>query len=164
LVTAATLGWKPTVYLNQVANSQVVMKGVIKALGGTNAGTDGVISTAYLKDPTDTKWDDDKGMKQYRQVLSKYCPSCDANDGFHIAGMGAAFTMVDVLKKAGKDLTRQKVMDQARNLNEPDNLFLLPGIRVQTSGDNQFPISQAQLEKYQNGKWDLVGSVIDSRK
>jgi branched-chain amino acid transport system substrate-binding protein len=164
LVTASTLGWKPTIYVNQVANSQVVMKGAIKALGGSNAGTDGVISTAYLKDPTDAKWDNDKGMQQYRQVLAKYCPSCDVNDGFHIAGMGAAFTMVDVLKKAGKDLTRQKVMDQARNLNEPDNPFVLPGIRVQTSGDQQFPIHQAQLEKYMGGKWELVGSVIDSRK
>src|SRR5437879_1618969 len=53
----AEVGWKPIHFLNNVSGS---IGGVITPAGPENA--QGIISSAYLKDPTDTQWKDDKGM------------------------------------------------------------------------------------------------------
>ena len=165
LATAFGINYRPKlIILNSVSNPQIFMSAVTKAVGGNPDATNGVVSATWLKDPTDAKWDNDAGMKLYRSVLSKYCSGCDPNDGFHIYGMAAAFTMVDTLTKAGKDLTRQKVMDTAIHLNEPDNPFVLPSIVVKTSPTDRFPVRALQLEQYQGGKWVTFGDLIDTRK
>jgi hypothetical protein len=77
--------------------------------------------------------------------------------------MAAAYTMVDALQKAGKDLTRDKLMDASLHLNEK-NPFLWPGVELQTSPSDRFPIRAEQLIRWNNGLWDPFGSVIDARK
>ena len=54
----AEIDWKPLHYLNNVSAS---VGGVIKPAGFENA--QGIISAAYLKDPTDPQWKTDAGMK-----------------------------------------------------------------------------------------------------
>ena len=103
-------------------------------------------------------------MKLYRQIMAKYQPSGDTSDGNFLYGMGAAETMVDVLTKAGKNLTRAKVMDAAIHLNEQHNIALVPGITVQTSPSDRFPIREEQLARYEGGLWKLFGSIIDARR
>jgi branched-chain amino acid transport system substrate-binding protein len=168
LVTMASVQWKPQVYLNSVSTSQTYMKAVIAKLGGSQAGTEGVISTIYTKDPTDPAWDNDAGMQQYKSLLAKYCPvaaGCDYKNGFYLYGFAVGYTFVDMLTKAGKDLTRQKVMDTARNLSEApaSNPWLLPEIKVETNKSNQYPITQEQLMTYKAGLWVRSGRVIDAR-
>jgi len=158
---AKALGWKPTIYLNNVSAPQSFMKATTQAAGAD--ATNGVISTAYLKDPADPKWENDPGVKLYKQIMAKYYPSGDPNDGFNFYGMGASYTMVDVLKKAGKNLTRAGVLDVVTNLNETDNPFALPGVVIKTTPNDRFPITQSQLERFDNGKWVLFGDLIDSR-
>jgi branched-chain amino acid transport system substrate-binding protein len=162
MATAFVLGWHPAIYLNSVSNSQVVMQGVTKATGSP-ASTDGVISVIYIKDPTDAQWDNDNGMKQYRQIMAKYYPSGDVNDGFNVFGMASAYTMIDVLKQAGTNPTRDQVKDLVSRLNETNNPFLLPGVKVKTSSDDHFPITQEKLIKYQSGHWVSFGDLFDAR-
>ncbi len=161
LGTANALGWHPTVYLNNVSAPQSFMNAVTKAAGP--AATNGVISSAYLKDPADPKWDTDEAVKLYRQIMAKYYPSGDVNDQFNFYGMGASWTMVDVLKKAGKNPTRQGVIDIVTSLNEKDNPFVLPGVVIKTTASDHFPITQSQLERFEQGKWVLFGDLIDTR-
>jgi len=53
--------------------------------------------------------------------------------------------MVDVLKKAGTNMTRKNVMDIAGNqLNETNNHFLLPGVVVKTTSSDHFPITRSR--------------------
>jgi branched-chain amino acid transport system substrate-binding protein len=122
-----------------------------------------VTSVGYLKDPTDTQWDNDAGMKLYKQVIAN-CSTCNVSDGFNIYGAAVAYTMVDVLKQAGQNLTRANVMSIAGNqLNETNNPFLLPGVVVKTTSSDHFPITQEQVITWSGTGWTLQGSIIDER-
>ena len=67
--------WKPTFYMTNVAIS---VGGVITPAGPEKAI--GMLSTQYLKDPTDPVFKDDAGMKQWRDFMAKYMPSGDVTD------------------------------------------------------------------------------------
>jgi branched-chain amino acid transport system substrate-binding protein len=160
LVTVSKLNWDSVnIYLNSVSNPRTTI-GAAKTAG---AALKNVTSVAYLKDPTDPQWNNDAGMKLYRTIIAN-CSTCDANNGFNISGVAAAWTLVDVLKKAGSNLTRRNVMDiAATQLNETDNPFVLPGVVVKTSSSDHFPISQMQTETWNGTGWTLQGSLIDTR-
>ena len=74
--------------------------------GGTNKVVEGSVSIVFLKDPTDPKWKKDAAMKLYRSIMKRYAPGANANDVYHVYGMAAAWTAVEALRKAGKNLTR----------------------------------------------------------
>lgn len=65
-------------------------------------------------------------MKLYNEIMTKYLPSADKEDGNYLYGISIAYTMVDILKRAGRDLTRKKVMD-ARQI--PDVRAAIPRVR-----------------------------------
>ncbi len=154
--------WAPTIYLNSVSNPQVYMLAAKKA----GAALQNVTSVSYLKDPTDPQWDSDAGMKLYKQVIAN-CTTCNVQDGFNIYGVAVAYTMVDVLKKAGTNMTRKNIIDIAANqLNESGsnaNPFLLPGVVVKTTSSDHFPIMQEQVITWAGTGWTLQGSLIDER-
>ena len=161
---ASKLSWKPTLYLNSVANQVSTVQGAIKASASDAA--EGATSVAYLKDPANpAKWGNDAGMKLYFQIMAKYCSTCDAvHDGNFIYGMNVAWVFQKVLEKAGKSgVTRQNVMDIARSMSYNDSPFLLPGIHVQTGGSNQFPITQEALQHWQGTGWVVDNNIINAR-
>ena len=98
---------------------------------------EGIVRIAYLKDPTDkVEWGNDPGVKLHYDIMANYCAGCDPNDGTYFAGMSAAWTLGKVLDKAGRNgVTRDNRM-HARSMSFTDSPFLLPGIRVQPSGDS----------------------------
>jgi branched-chain amino acid transport system substrate-binding protein len=158
LATVTALHWEPTIYLNSVSNPQVYM-GIAKKNG---AALKNVTSVGYLKDPTDPQWASDAGMKLYKEVIAN-CSTCNVNDGFNIYGVAVAYTMVDVLKKAGTNMTRKNVMDIAGNQLNETNPFLLPGVVVKTTSSDHFPITQEQVIEWSGTGWTLKGSLIDER-
>src|SRR5260370_9017513 len=122
LVITTALHWEPTIYLNSVSNPQVYMGIAAKA----GAALKNVTSVGYLKDPTDPQWANDSGMKLYKTVIAN-CSTCNVNDGFNIYGVAVAWSMVDVLKQAGSNITRANVLSIATSgLNETGNPFILP--------------------------------------
>ncbi|HMD02508.1 MAG TPA: ABC transporter substrate-binding protein [Candidatus Baltobacteraceae bacterium] len=161
LVAVNQQAWHPVVYLNSVSNSQSVMRAATTA--GTAAATNGVITTIYLKDPSDAALASDPGIVLYKSIMTKYLPSADASNGFYLFGMSTAFTMVDALEKAGKNPTRRKVIDAALHLNEHNNQLVMNGIFVQTTPAQRFPITQEQLVRYDAGKWVASGPIVDAR-
>jgi branched-chain amino acid transport system substrate-binding protein len=160
---ASKLSWKPAIYLNSVSNQNITVQNAVKASAADAA--EGITSVVYLKNPADAKWASDTGMKLYFSIMQKYCASCDAvHDGNYIYGMSVAWVFQKVLEKAGKNgVTRDNVMNIARNMNYKDSPFLLPGINVQTSGSNQFPITQAALEHWQGTGWVVDSTIINAR-
>jgi branched-chain amino acid transport system substrate-binding protein len=161
LVAAHGLGWKPTVYINQVGSATNIMR-IIAATAAPSA-IEGAITMQAYKDPTSTRWRKDKGMALYRRIMKQYLPRGDANDGFHVYAMAVAYTFVDALRKAGKNVTRAGILRAVQNLNEPSNPFLLPGIVVKTSPSDHFPIEQGQLQRWQAGQWKPLGKVIPAK-
>ena len=164
LVNAYTSGWKPKhIYLNSVGASTTVLLAVRKALG-TDAGTDGIVSTTYLKDPNDPAQQSDPGIVKYKDILTKYQPDCKVIDAFCVAGMACAFSVVDVLTRAGQNLTRQNIVNIAANqLNETDNFLLLPGITVTTTKTDHFPIRQEELQIWKTDRYVSSGGIISAR-
>jgi branched-chain amino acid transport system substrate-binding protein len=159
LVTITKLGWEPTtIYLNSVSNPLLYM-GLAKKNG---AALKNIVSVGYSKDPTDPQWANDDGMKKYKEVIA-LCSTCKPEDGFNIYGVAVAYTMVDVLKQAGSNMTRKNVMDIAANKLNETNPFLLPGITVKTTSSDHFPISQQQMITYSGTGWTLVGSLVNQR-
>jgi len=152
------LAWKPLTYLNSVSAVATYMKLAEKA----GAKIEGTISVGYIKDPTDPQWTNDDGMKLYKQVIAN-CTTCDANDGFNIYGVAVAYTMVDVLKQAGSNLTRANIIKIASSQLNETNPFLLPGVTVTTTGSDHFPIMQEQALQWSAEQWHLQGQLINER-
>jgi len=161
MVALGQLSWKATTYLSNVSASQTMMEAATK--GGGDVATEGIISDAYTLDPTNPSLANTAGMKLYRDVMAKYGQGLDPNNAFILYGVAAAYTMCDALQKAGKDLTREKLVDASIHLTEK-NPFLWPGVELTTSPSDRFPIRELQLIRYSKGHWDPVGSVIDARK
>jgi branched-chain amino acid transport system substrate-binding protein len=158
LVIVTKLGWAPTIYLNSVSNVQVYMGIAAKA----GAALKNVTSVGYIKDPTDPQWATDSGMQLYKTVIAN-CSTCNVNDGFNIYGVAVAYTMVDVLKQAGSNLTRSNVASIATSGLNETNPFLLPGVVVKTTSSDHFPITQEQVITWSGTGWTLQGSLIDER-
>jgi len=151
------IGWKPTHFLNNVSAS---VGSVLKPAGYDNS--QGIISAAYLKDPSDPQWNNDKGMKDYLAFLAKDFPEGDKLDNSSVVAYGVAQTMVEVLKKCGDNLTRENIMKQAASLKDFNTEVLLPGIKINTSATDFAPISQLQLMKFKGEKWELFGDIISA--
>ncbi|MGW1419939.1 ABC transporter substrate-binding protein [Bradyrhizobium manausense] len=149
------LGWMPLHFLPSVSSS---IGGIIKPAGYDAA--QGVISVTYSKDVTDPAWKEDAGVKEYDAFLSKWyldADRIDANVGY---GMMAAQTLVQVLKQCGDELTRENVMKQAANLKDFELGLLLPGIKINTSPTDFYPIEQEQLVKFEGESWVRFGDII----
>ena len=96
----------------------------------------------------------------FKSILRRFEPSVNSKDGYAMYGMSAAYTMVDALRRGGKNLTRQSVMTGATHLSERGNPFLLHGIFVHTTPAARFPIRQAKLQRWHNGRWVQFGKLV----
>jgi branched-chain amino acid transport system substrate-binding protein len=149
------IGWKPLHFLNNVSIS---VSSVLTPAGLEKSA--GVITADYRKDPTDPRWKDDAGYKQWLEFMKKYMPDADLADNDHPYGMMAAMTLVQVLKQCGSDLSRENIMKEAANLHDLEMPMLLPGIKINTSADSFAPIKQMQLQRFNGKSWELFGDVL----
>lgn len=154
---AAEIGWKPMHFLNNVSAS---IGGTITPAGPENA--QGIISSAYLKDPTDPQWKTDPGMIAWNEFLDKYFPDANRTDGSVMYGYTVAQTMAYVLKQCGDNLTRENVMKQAASIKDLELGGLLPGVKINTSATDFAPISQLQLMTFKGGTWERFGEVMNA--
>ena len=152
---AAEIGWHPVHLLNNVSQS---IGAVLKPAGLENAK--GILSTYYLKDATDPHWKDDAGYKQWLAFMDKYFPEGDKTSSFTVYGYTVGQTLVQVLKQCGDNLTRENVMKQAANLKSLNLPMLLPGITINTSATDFYPIEQMQMQEFNGTDWRPVGDIM----
>ena len=156
---AADIGWQPLHLLNNVSNSV----GSVLTPAGLDKST-GLITSLYQKDPTDPQWQDTQDYRDWSAWMDKYNPEADKSDQFNVYGYNAAMTLVHVLEQCGDNLTRENVMAQAANIQNLELPMLLPGVVIDTSADDFFPIESMMLAKFDGEKWVLFGDVIDASK
>jgi branched-chain amino acid transport system substrate-binding protein len=149
------IGWRPTHFLTNVSIS---VKAVMQPAGAQKAV--GVISAAFLKEPTDPRWQDTSEYMEWLAWMRKYNTSAAIADSLNVYGYSLAQTLVAVLKASGDDLTRENVMNQAASIHNLTLPMLLPGINLSTSADDFQPIKQMQLQKFDGTTWQLFGEVI----
>ena len=149
------LGWRPLQFVgNPAASVATVMKpaGLEKSVG--------IISGAFLKDPTDSHWQDDPGLKEWIDFMKQYYPEGDRTDFYNVYAYATAQTLVQVLKQCGDDLTRENLVRQAANLKNLELPILIPGIRINTGPHDYSPIEQMQLQRFDGKQWVLFGDII----
>jgi branched-chain amino acid transport system substrate-binding protein len=156
---AHDIGWMPLHLLTQVSATV----GVVMRPAGAEASKD-VISTQYLKDPTDPEWANDAAMKEWKAFMAKYYPDGNTQDVFNVYGHLVAQTMVQTLKQCGNDLSRANIMKQAANLKDLTLALLLPGVKINTSPTDFYPIEQEQLVRFDGEKWVRFGELYDASK
>jgi branched-chain amino acid transport system substrate-binding protein len=161
-VFANRLGWRPLVINNAVSGTSNTM--TLASEGRKNKSVEGTISTTVLKDPLDSRWKNDPGMKQYRGILAKYAKGANANDANYVYGMASAYETVSLLKRLGANPTRVGLMKAARSISTAKNPFLLPGVSVKTGAGDNFPIQQGQLQRWTRGRWVPVGGLWTSKR
>jgi hypothetical protein len=125
----AQLGWKPQV----VAASSLAYPPA------------GAVSATYLRgdDP----------------LAAKLARGADARDLAFLQGLADGYTAVDVLRRAGRNLTRAAVMRAAAALVEASNPFLLPGVKVRARQTT----AQLQLARWTRGRWLPFGGLLAAR-
>ncbi|HTR83731.1 MAG TPA: ABC transporter substrate-binding protein [Reyranella sp.] len=154
---AYDIDWHPTQFLNNVSTS---VGSVLTPAGLEKAK--GVITIQYYKDPTDPKWKDEPDFKQWQAWMKKYNPDANAEDGFNAYGYAAAATLEQALRQCGDDLTRENVMKQAANLKDVKIPMLQPGVLVNTSPTDFYPIEQGVLSKFNGTTWETFGPVVSA--
>ena len=149
------LGWKPIFYMSNVSAS---VPNILERAGLESSV--GLLSSTYRKDPDDPEFENDPAMKDWRAWISKYLPDADVRRPNFINGYNSAAIMVQVLKQAGSDLSRENIMRQATNLRDLELPMLLPGIKVNTSPTDYYPVQNLQLMRFDGKRWVRFGDLL----
>jgi branched-chain amino acid transport system substrate-binding protein len=152
---AAEIGWRPAQYLNNVSGQVTT---TMKPAGFENV--QGVITAAWLKDPTDHQWDNDEELKTWRAWMAKYMPNGNLGDVNYVYAYSVSFLMEQTLKKCGDNLTHENLMRQAANHQKLRVPGLLPGITVSTSPTDFYPVQAVQLQRFKGESWELFGEIM----
>lgn len=154
---AAEIAWKPVHYLNNVSSS---FGSVLKPAGIENS--QGIMVALYRKDANDPQWANSPDVVAWKAFMAKYMPNGDVRDDGHNFGFSVAHTLLQTLKQAGDNLTRENVMKEAANLKGFESPLLLPGIKVNTSPTDFYPIQSVQLARVKGESFELFGDVLSN--
>ena len=148
------LDWNP-IYLIASVGSSV-------SSGLAPAGLDkavGLITGAYMKDPSDPQWKTDPGYRDWLAFMNEYMPGSDLSDINNVYGYCAAQTGVQVFTQCGNDLSRANIMRQAANLDIQLPMFH-NGIRYHTTATDFLGIKRLRLQRFDGKAWVPFGEPI----
>jgi branched-chain amino acid transport system substrate-binding protein len=151
---AFEIGWRPMTFLSNVA----VWVSTVMEPAGLEAGQ-GILSTAYVKDPDDPAWKDDAGVKGWREFMIKYVPEADLHDTNYVNSYNSAMALEHVLKACGDDLSTENILRQAYAIKDLELPMLLPGIKVNTSPTDHIPVEQMQFMRFSGKTWERFGEL-----
>jgi branched-chain amino acid transport system substrate-binding protein len=152
---AFDIGWKP---LHIMSNVSASIASTITPAGPEKA--EGVVTSQYLKDPTDPDFKDAPDMKEWREFMAKYLPDGDTTDANYVYAYSVATLMHIVLKQCGEDFSRENIMKQASNVKTVALPLLLPGMTAATTPTDFRPLKQLQLARWKKDTWERFGSII----
>jgi branched-chain amino acid transport system substrate-binding protein len=155
---SAEIGWKPILIVNYPSSS---VGGTLKPAGLEQSI--GVIAGTMIKDPTDSKWDNDAGMKEYRAFVDKYLPGVDISENNYTFGFTQGKILEQIIKQCGDDLSRENILKQAKNLKDLAVPTALPGVLVNTTEKSNTDFSQMRLQRWTGSNWDQFSDVLDAK-
>jgi ABC-type branched-subunit amino acid transport system substrate-binding protein len=157
-LTSFTLGFKPQLVVSNVGIDPTTVGALLKSVSkGKVSGTaliEGAISDGYLPSNTDTS-------NPWIQLFAKIHAQYDAKapfDGNVEYGMANAYTLVQALKAAGKNLTRA---DLVKAVSTQGGKWTGPGIvPFRYNGNQHGGFGGAEMGKIENGKIVLFGGPL----
>jgi branched-chain amino acid transport system substrate-binding protein len=152
-------GWKPRTI---IPHGTGLSEGKIESIGRERILN--TISASLYKNPGDPLWSNDKGIIEYKAFMKKYNPKANVNDHLNVVGYFAAQLLIAILKKAGDNLTRENIMNIAKNLrySSEDFPILMPGIDIATTPTNYELYSRIVLTQFDGHSW--IPLKIDSNE
>ena len=155
---AHEISWKPDAhYLNNVSSSF----GAVFKPAGIEA-SQGIVLALYRKDPADPQWVNAADIKAWKEFMGKYMPQADLRDDGHNYAYSVANTLVHALKNCGDNLTRENVMKQAASLKGYEAPMLLPGVKINTSATDFYPLQAVRLGRVKGESFELFGDVLSN--
>lgn len=148
------IGWRPLHFIVFPSSSV----GVTLQAAGVEKSV-GLISSTFIKEVNDQRWENDLAVRDYRAWLKKYYPDGDINDDRNIHAYIMAQAMVQVLKRCGDNLSRENLMRQATSLNDVELAMMLPAIKLNTNPNSYFPIKQLQPVRFDGKRWVPLGAM-----
>ncbi|HKY12977.1 MAG TPA: ABC transporter substrate-binding protein, partial [Gaiellaceae bacterium] len=160
--TARAVRWKPNqIVINSVSATDQVIGSVAQTAGRDYVN--GMISTGYLKNPTNRKYRSDGAVKAYRRIMANYGPDgININNTFYYYGVAKAYDFVKLMYLAGKNPTRASLMAATAKMNWV-NPYTLKGVKIKTSKTDRFPIDQGKIVRYQDGSWTEISALYKGR-
>jgi ABC-type branched-subunit amino acid transport system substrate-binding protein len=155
---AYELGWKPL----QIIDNPAASIGVVMRPAGIEAAK-GIVSAAFVKDPTDPQYKDDPEFLAWVAWMKKYFPTGSLEDVQNAVGYVQAQAMVQVLKQCGDTLTRENVMKQAANLKDFHPAMLLKGINMNTAPDDYQPMEEMLMQRFNGERFEVFGELLSAR-
>ncbi len=148
------IGWKLLFIVSNPASSvatALVPAGVEKSVG--------LVTTAYMKDPTDPQWESDQGYKDWRAFLAKYYPEADLKDVSVVYGYSQAQCLEQVLRACGNDLSRENIADKAWTIDYAPPMFQ-PGVRFSVKPGDFSGIKKLRLVRFDGRAWVPFGEAL----
>jgi len=133
---------------------------VMQPAGFENA--QGITTAAFIKDPTDPQWAQARDFLEWKAFMQKYYPAGSLAQFENAYAYAAASLLTHVLKQCGDDLTRANIMRQAASLKAVELPMLLPGITVNTSPSDYFPIQSVRLQRFKGETWEVYGDILSN--
>ncbi len=159
-LTSFTLGYKPQLVVSNVGIDPTTVAGLLKSISkGKASGTaliEGAVTDGYLPSTADTS---NPWIQLFKKIHDQYDKSAPF-DGNVEYGMANAYTLVQALVAAGKDLTRQ---DLVSAINERGASWTGPGLvpfRYSTSIHGGY--AGGQIGQLKGGKIVLSGKPLVS--
>jgi branched-chain amino acid transport system substrate-binding protein len=157
-LTSFTLGFKPQLVVSNVGIDPTTVGALLKSVSkGKVSGTaliEGAISDGYLPSNTDVS---NPWIKLFEKIHAQYDPKVPF-DGNVEYGMANAYTLIQALKAAGKNLTRA---DLVKAVSTQGGKWTGPGlVPFRYSGNQHGGYGGAEMGKIQNGKIVLFGGPL----
>ncbi len=157
-LTSFTLGYKPQLVVSNVGIDPTTVAGLLKSVSkGKASGTgliEGAITDGYLPSTADTS---NPWIQLFQKIHDQYDKQAPF-DGNVEYGMANAYTLVQALQAAGKNLTRQAVIDA---INQQGAKWTGPGlVPFRYSQTDHGGYSGTQIGHIKNGKIVLTGTPL----
>jgi branched-chain amino acid transport system substrate-binding protein len=150
------LGWKPTIFLSWASSA---IDTVLTPAGLDNSI--GVISTTVFKHPGDATWASDDAVLKYKAFMAKYQSAAQVENNSYVFAYATDWVLMDILKRAGNELTRENIRNLAQNIDVAPPLYM-PGVQFVTTPTDLDPIKKFQLIRFDGRKWLSIGDPISA--
>jgi ABC-type branched-subunit amino acid transport system substrate-binding protein len=135
------IGWKPPMVMNATSATQLLIK-----LGGK------AVEGAYVQFTNNIMSEDHiPGVKEYKDLMKKYFPKSKASPStYGISGFYEAKIAFEGIKRAGRNLTREGLVDAMETIKNFDTQGMGP---VSFSSTDHMGNHSVRWFKVQNGKF-----------
>jgi branched-chain amino acid transport system substrate-binding protein len=155
LLTAAALHYSPHWVVSSVGADPTTLAGLVTAFSKGKAGVgllNGIVSSYYLPATSDTS---NPWVSLFKQIHDKYIASLPF-DGNVEYGMAVAYSFVQAMKKAGRNPSRQDVINTINSGQVDQGPGLVP---FGYSSSNHLGYQGVQMLVLQNGVSTYTGSI-----